>query len=200
MDEQGGEDRNLQAAIQQEVTTTDYPAELEKIFQQHRAMVFRSAYRLTGNAEDAEDVLQAVFLRLLRRQEPPGPVEKLEGYLRRAAVNAALDVLRARTSARKTPLEETPPLVAERRDNPELSCQTGELRQALRAAMARLGPRAAEVFALRYIEGYGNKEIARLLGASPFTIAVILHRARGRLRSHIRELAGGYHGKQAFPS
>src|SRR6059058_4613144 len=70
---------------------------LDQIFADHKDLVFRTAYRITGNAADAEDVLQTVFLRLLRR-DPAAPAEigNPESYLRRSAVNAALDVVRAR--------------------------------------------------------------------------------------------------------
>ena len=60
-----------------------------------------------------------------------------------------------------------------------------ELRALLRQAVAKLGERAATVFALRYFEGYDNNQIAELLGTSPTVVAVTLHRARTRLRREI---------------
>src|SRR5438105_12140731 len=69
------------------------PDELERAFRAHHRLVFRTAYRITGNAGDAEDVLQTVFLRLLRRSRSASPLESPESYLRRAAINAALDVI-----------------------------------------------------------------------------------------------------------
>ena len=68
--------------------------------------MFRTAYRITGNAGDAEDALQTVFLRLLRRGRNADPLENLESYLRRAAINAALDVIRSRQSDQTVPLPE----------------------------------------------------------------------------------------------
>src|SRR5579875_1437453 len=80
-------------------------AEFSRLFDQYHGMVFRTAYRLTGNAADAEDVLQNIFLRLIRR--PPGQqVLDEESYLRRAAVNASLDVLRAKQATSALPLDE----------------------------------------------------------------------------------------------
>jgi DNA-directed RNA polymerase specialized sigma24 family protein len=49
-------------------------ADLERAFREHHALVFRAAYRVTGNAGDAEDVLQTVFLRLLKRDPGAEPV------------------------------------------------------------------------------------------------------------------------------
>src|SRR6266545_4585088 len=83
------------------------PASLEQMFRDHHSVVYRAAYRITGNASDAEDVLQTVFLRLLRREADLAAVENAESYLRRAAVNAALDLMRSRQSGRLISIDET---------------------------------------------------------------------------------------------
>ena len=54
-------------------------ADLERIFQAHHSQVFGTAYRVTGSAQDAEDVLQTVFLRLLRRQRRGRPLARARG-------------------------------------------------------------------------------------------------------------------------
>ena len=79
------------------------------MFEECHGLVFRTAYRITGNAADAEDVLQAVFLRLLRRDRSAEPLENPESYLRRAAINASLDVVRSRQETATVPLDESPP-------------------------------------------------------------------------------------------
>ena len=161
--------------------------------QAHHARVFRAAYRITGNSSDAEDVLQTVFLRLLRQDWSAGRVESMEGYLHRAAVNAALDIVRARRDDRKVPLEDvTPVLGDDARLQPDRRQAGGELRSLLRDALARLAPKAAEIFALRYFEGYGNAEIAEMLGATAANIAVTLHRTRGELQRELK--IHGYRG------
>src|SRR6266404_8442999 len=68
---------------------------LEQIFLEHKDLIFRAAYRVTGNSSDAEDVLQTVFLRLVRLEQFP-EISNLPGYLHRSAVNASLDLLRGR--------------------------------------------------------------------------------------------------------
>src|SRR5438094_3640132 len=85
------------------------PGDLERAFQDYSNLVFRTAYRITGNAADAEDVLQTVFLRLARRESTAAALENQESYLRRAAVNVALDIIRARQAARSVPLGDAPP-------------------------------------------------------------------------------------------
>src|SRR5579871_672189 len=85
--------------------------DLEQVFREHHAMVFRTAYRITGSNEDAEDVLQTVFLRLARREDDAAAVDHLPGYLRRAAINAAFDLLRSRQRTPSLPLEDLEPVL-----------------------------------------------------------------------------------------
>lgn len=162
------------------------PDGLERVFQAHSGLVFRTAYRVTGNAADAEDVLQTVFLRLMRREASASVLENEESYLRRAAVNVALDVVRSKQTAKSVPIEEAGPAdVAEapRQD-------AGELKQCLRRALAQLNRRDAEVFTLRFFEGHTNPDIARILGISQVHVAVILHRTRRQLQKEVRSYMG----------
>src|SRR5580693_7866411 len=160
---------------------------LSAIFERHHGAVFRAAYRITGNPMDAEDVLQTVFYRLLRRGDELELSDSAGSYLHRAAVNAALDLMRARKRAAAVALGEVADqLVDADHRGPAEQSSNRELAERLRKALALLTPRQAEVFSLRYFEGLGNLEIARLLGSSQTAIAVILHRARHRLQ---RELA-----------
>lgn len=156
---------------------------VERLFRAYHGLVFRAAYRITGNATDAEDVLQTVFLRLMGRNGSAPPVENFEKYLRRAAINAALDVVRARRAAETVPLGDSQP------DRSE--CGRGELRDCLRRSLASLNPRAAEIFALRFLEGHSNSEVARMLGISQVRVAVSVHRTRRKLQKEIRSYIGG---------
>jgi RNA polymerase sigma-70 factor (ECF subfamily) len=164
---------------------------LEAIFAKHHGAVFRAAYRITGNAMDAEDVLQTVFTRLLRRDGDLDLSQSAGSYLHRAAVNAALDLLRSRRRGRAVALAEVEhDLVDDAQPGPERQSRNRELSRRLRAAMSRLSPRQAEIFAMRYLEGLGNLEISHLLGSSQTAIAVILHRARHRLQRELQSLQG----------
>ncbi|MEM9290823.1 MAG: RNA polymerase sigma factor [Acidobacteriota bacterium] len=169
------------------------PQDLDSVFEQHYDRVFRAAYRVVGNPSDAEDVLQTVFLRLARRDQLPGPVEELGPYLYRAAVNAALDTIRSRRRSRAVPLEDASADAEEDlKPDPERRHHGREIRDQLRDALAELSPRAAEIFVLRFIEGYSNKEIAGMLGTSQNAIGVTLHRARGQLKDTLAPLAGSW--------
>jgi len=170
------------------------PGWLEKLFVEHHERVYRAAHRITGNTMDAEDVLQTVFLRLLRMRRAEPLSGNLGSYLHLAAINGALDIMRARGSAKSAPLEEAEVERLRGRDEtnaPDRVSEGREIRERLRQAVSRLGPRTAEIFVLRYFEGYGNREIARMLDTSQGVVAVVLHRARRQLRDDIGSLLGG---------
>ena len=155
------------------------PLGIERLFADHKELVFRAAYRVTGNSSDAEDVLQTVFLRLLRQEQAP-EIQHLRAYLHRAAVNAALDLLRARKDNQNLPLEDQPEMAGH--ESASRLQETGELRAWLREALTKLNPRWAEMFVLRFIEDYSNQEIARMMKTSAAVVAVALHRTRAQLR------------------
>jgi RNA polymerase sigma-70 factor, ECF subfamily len=170
------------------------PVELESLFQEHHEHVFRTAYRITGSASDAEDVLQTVFLRLIKTPAGIDAAESPKGYLLRAAVNASLDLMRSHTRSKSVAIEDVESdLRTSERLSPEASAEDLELRQLIQEAVSRLGERAAEVFVLRYFEGYDNREIAEMLGTSQMVVAVTLHRARSRMRKEIGEYLEKYH-------
>ena len=190
MYEEQGRKENVEATAQLEPIQTA-PPDLDRIFRAHHAPVFRAAYRVSGTASDAEDVLQTVFLRLLRRAPDAEAVGNMESYLRRAAVNAALDLIRSRQAAQSVPLEDVAPLISE---NPSLApdrvYRSTEIRHWLREAVARLNPRAAEMFILRFFEGQDNPLIARALGTTTATVAVTLSRTRDRIQEEYRSYMG----------
>jgi RNA polymerase sigma-70 factor (ECF subfamily) len=187
-----GKEKRMQLQAVTESPSAAPPVELESIFTEHHRLVFQAAHRITGNAEDAEDVLQTVFTRLLGGGPRPGLEENPGGYLRRSAVNAALDLLRSKKRARVISLESGRAEPTETRPtDPQRQLEGHELRRQLRRALTRLNERAAEIFALRFFEGYDNREIARMLDTTSGTVAVTLNRARNQLKSELREYAGG---------
>ena len=169
---------------------TEHQPSLEVLFRDHHERVFLAAYRVCGNAQDAEDVLQSVFLRLLDRSARRTVGTNPSSYLCRAAINASLDILRAKRRRPTVALDESG-----NEDDPlappaEIDVRRAEQRKHLRVAMASLSPRPAEMFALRYFEDFGNAEIAELMGTSSSNVAVTLHRTRDRLQELLREFEG----------
>jgi len=161
---------------------------LDRIFEAHHEAVYRTAYRITGNGTDAEDVLQTLFLRLLRRSTVPVDGEQWLPYLRSAAVNASLDVLRRRRAISLTAME---PGIRETRPGPYEVYRGREIGDRLREELASMSPRAASIFVLRHVEGHTNTDIARIVGTSASTVAVTLFRARRHLRKALGSFRGG---------
>lgn len=161
------------------------PDPLEQLFQQHYNQIFRTAYRVTGNANDAEDVLQTVFLRLARRKNELIEMPNPQAYLLRAAINAALDIVRTRSLNTMVSLEDVTPEQFSTRGNPETQSADRELRELIQAEISKLSKNAAEMFVLKYFEGYENKEIAQMMGTSHLVVGVLLHRARAQVKKRI---------------
>jgi RNA polymerase sigma-70 factor (ECF subfamily) len=158
--------------------------EIERLYRDHHAMILRTAYRITRDLRDAEDVLHGLFARLLQDGGAAVPAEGAGPYLHRAAVNRSLDLLRQRR--RDLPVEAAGTFDPAGPPPPDEVRRRRELGDRLRAAIARLSPRAAEIFVLRHVEGFSNAEIGRLLGISWSVVAVTLHRARRRLRKEFQ--------------
>jgi RNA polymerase sigma-70 factor, ECF subfamily len=165
---------------------TVYPESFERIFREHSAFVYRTAYRVTGRVEDAEDVLQTLFVRLLRRDLPLEFEKNPKAYLYRAAVNTSLNVIRSR---RRSVLSDDLDELESHSSGTERAGESA-VEERLRAAIAELKPRAAEILVLRHVHGYTDAEIAKLLGTSRGTIAVSLFRTRARLRKTITAYLG----------
>jgi len=185
----------LQAAVKPLRLVTNEPAsELENLFQAHHGRVFRTAQRITGSAADAEDVLQTVFLRLVKGQDDYDWSRNPEAYLSRAAINASLDLLRSRTRSKSVSLDESEvDSIASGYDSPEKVHADRELQTLVREAVSRLGKTAGEMFVLRYYEGFDNKDIATIMKTSPLVVGVVLHRARTKLRKEIGHYLEKHH-------
>jgi RNA polymerase sigma factor (sigma-70 family) len=148
-----------------------------ELYERHYYAVYRTALRVTGNPADAEDVLQTVFLRILNREDRPGPESMPEAYFRRAAANAAVDLLRRRISHAETELNEA--------SHHLLTEDRSLLKEQLRRAITSLEKDDAVLFLLRYVEGLSNGELASMLGQEKNNIAVRLHRIRQTLQAEM---------------
>jgi RNA polymerase sigma-70 factor (ECF subfamily) len=158
------------------MTSTTPGAGFAGLFERHYEVVFRAALRVTGNPADAEDVLQTVFLRVLT-QGADLDVALPAAYFRRAAVNAAVDVLRRRELHAESSYDDQAPHVA---SQPPLL-----LKEQLRRAIAVLGSEDASLFLLRHVEGLSIEELAGLFKIEKNNVAVRLHRIRLRLQAEM---------------
>ena len=148
--------------------------EFAELYECHYAAVYRTALRITGNPADAEDALQTVFLRVLNQQGSLNSEQMPEAYFRRAAANAAIDLLRRRIRGTAIQLDDTSFHAAQQ--------TSAILKEQLRRALASLEHSDAVMFLLRYVEGFSNGELAEMFGLEKNNIAVRLHRIRQTLQ------------------
>ena len=153
------------------------PTGFAELYEQYYALVYRAALRVTGCPADAEDVLQTVFLRVLSQGGRQDPVLAPEAYFRRAAVNAAVDLLRRRASRAEEPFNDALPHAAA--EGPAF------LKERLRRAIATLEQSDAVIFLMRYVEGTSNGELAEIFGLEKNNVAVRLHRIRQTLQAEM---------------
>ena len=155
------------------MTSTTPLRGVAELYERHYETVFRAALRVTGNPADAEDVLQTVFVRVLARRGDVEDVALPAAYFRRAAVNAAVDVLRRREARAESEPDDRalhavqPPLL---------------LKEQLRRAIAVLDSDDASLFLLRYVEGLSIEELAGMFEIEKNNVTVRLHRIRQRLQ------------------
>ena len=160
-----------------EMVSTPVPASFAELYDRHHEAVFRAALRVTGNPADAEDVLQTVFLRALSRGDGGEAARSPAAYFRRAAVNAAVDILRRRAVHAETPYDDLAPSPG---IEPALL-----LKERLRRAIATLPNEDATLFLLRHVEGLSIDEVARAFRLEKNNLSVRLHRIRLRLRAEM---------------
>ena len=162
--------------------TRDQPnTDLDGIFRQHYQLIYRTAFGLTGRSEDAEDVLQTIFLRLLGREFPPDLITNPRAYFYRAAVNVSLNVIRSRKG--QVQIVDADALAAVDESESEGADET---QKRLLNAISQLNTGAVEIVMLRYVHDYSDAQIAKMLGTTRGTVAVSLYRSRARIKKLMR--------------
>jgi RNA polymerase sigma-70 factor (ECF subfamily) len=162
---------------------------IEDIFREHCRLVYRTAYSITGSWQDAEDVLQTIFLRLLQREYPVEFTTSPGAYLYRASVNLSLNIVQARK--RKDFTDDVESLEA-----PAVAATIDDgMQRLLLDAIAQLRPKIVEILILHYEHNYSDAVIAKMLGKSRGTIAVTLYRARIRLKKLMLRASSNERGK-----
>jgi RNA polymerase sigma-70 factor (ECF subfamily) len=168
----------------QTAVTSERVQRFEEIFKAHARLMYRTAYGVLGRHEDAEDVVQTIFLKLIRQDFPPDLTTNAEAYLYRAAVNSSLSTIRSRRH--EVLVDDYAWLEVPAPADPE----NRERHRQLYEAIAELKPEAAQLLILRYMHNKSDAEIARMFGASRGAIALKLFRSRARLKKILRASRG----------
>lgn len=153
---------------------------LAEIYDRYSSGIFRYAWRLLGNADEAEECVSEVFSRFLSALAAGGgPREHLRAYLYRIAHNWVNDEFR-RKPPPELPLEAE--LVGQPEANPALLAGQELERQQVRAALRLLTPDQRQVILLKYYEGFSNLETAASMDKPLGAVKALQHRALAAMR------------------
>ena len=149
----------------------------EALLRSHETQVARTALRLLGNRQDAQDAAQEVFLRLHRNLRKIDDAGNLSGWLYRVTVNACHDILRKRKATAS--LDEARFPVA---SSSEADLGREEQRKLIVDALAALPEKERAAITLRDLEGLSTREVAAILGSSEATVRSQISAARLKIR------------------
>jgi RNA polymerase sigma-70 factor, ECF subfamily len=163
----------------------DRRAAFWELVEQHGRLVFRVAYRITGNEADAEDVVQEAFLKAYKAFDRFDSRASFSTWIFRIAANCAIDVLRRRRSHPELSADlEDPefPGAGSREPSPQTALLSSEIGRHLERALQELSPQERTAVVLRHFEGEPTEEIARVLGVNPNAAKQTVCRAVRKLR------------------
>jgi RNA polymerase sigma factor (sigma-70 family) len=161
----------------------------DEIVDQHTARVYRLAYRLTGNAHDAEDLTQEVFVRVFRSLDTYTP-GTFEGWLHRVTTNLFLDGARRKQRIRFDALsDERAARLRSSSPSPDVAYADLHFEDDVERALATLPPDFRAAVVLCDVEGLTYEEIAEILGAKLGTVRSRIHRGRAQLRAALAHRA-----------
>ena len=160
----------------------------EQVVRDHSARVYRLAYRLSGNQQDAEDLTQETFVRVFRSLADFSP-GTFEGWLHRITTNLFLDMVRRRQRIRFDALPEDTERLPGTAPSPEQVYADTHLDPQVQAALDALSPEFRVAVVLCDIEGLTYEEIAGILGAKLGTVRSRIHRGRAMLRAALSHRA-----------
>ena len=164
------------------------------LVERHGRSVFRLAFRMTGNEQDAEDVVQESFLRAYKQLDRFESRANFGTWLYRITANCSVDLMRARQArhdqSRGESLEAVEQLPAGDMPNPERLAESAEIQRRVTEALGTLSPLERAAFTLRHYEGRSIAEIGRTLGLGTSATKHSVFRAVRKLRAALEPLRG----------
>ena len=156
------------------------------LVERHGRSVFRLAYRMTGNEQDAEDVVQESFLRAYRQLGRFESRANFGTWLYRIVANCSVDLMRSKQArhdqVRGQSLDEAAELPAADLPGPYRMAQSAEIERRVQDALAELSPLERAAFTLRHYEGRSIDEISAALGLGTSAAKHSVFRAVKKLR------------------
>jgi RNA polymerase sigma-70 factor, ECF subfamily len=165
-----------------------------ELVKRHSRMLFRLAYRMTGNEADADDVVQEAFLRAYQKLAAFESRSDFGTWIYRITVHCALDRLQrrrveeARRVSETTDPEEDGVQIADLKPDPERLAMSAEIAALQEIAMKGLTPAERTAFVLRHVEDRSTEEIAEALNVTPNTAKQSVYRAVQKVRHRLTQL------------
>jgi RNA polymerase sigma-70 factor (ECF subfamily) len=176
------------------------PETIREIYTRHSRGIFNYAYRLVGDYQWAEEILQETLLRAYSRAETFRKGARVSTWLYRIAMNLCYDHLRSPKNRQKVSLsrnradadgEETGGF-ADRLEShehtPRVVAEESEIASLIRAAIDSLPEKERNVVLLRHYQGLKFREIAEVTGLTPRTVQNCLRRGREKLQQRLTRL------------
>lgn len=165
----------------------------EKLVKRYERKIYNVAFRLIGNRDDAEDILQETFLKAFENLKRFREESSFYTWIMKIAVNATLIRFRKSVHSNSVPIEDVldanehfhPRVVVRWDDNPEQKYSRLENERILWSAIRSLPPIYRTVFWLRDVEQFSNAEVAHMLKLTVFAVKSRLMRARMELRERL---------------
>ncbi|MBN1222509.1 MAG: RNA polymerase sigma factor [Candidatus Aminicenantes bacterium] len=151
------------------------------IYERYEQPLLRTACRMLGRQQDAEDAVQDAFMKLYRGIHGFRKGARFSSYLFRILFNACTDILRKRKRA----------VVQEFDDTVHSTHSSHEIRHSIVQAVGMLPTQMRMCFTLFEVEQFTQEEIAEMLGISTGSVKSSVHRARQRLRTWLRTSSAG---------
>ncbi|MCK4372971.1 MAG: RNA polymerase sigma factor, partial [candidate division Zixibacteria bacterium] len=166
------------------------PIAFNRFVQMHSSRVYSIAYRIVGNADEAKDIAQEVFVRLYQSIHQYDSRYSFNSWVYRIAVNLSID--HHRREARHRKISSTNSQTESMPDNdsvrPDVDTERRELMGTIEQLTSDLSPSQRKVFVLRDLQGFGATEISSILKCSENTVRVHLSNARQKIKTALLEI------------
>jgi RNA polymerase sigma factor (sigma-70 family) len=172
------------------------PARFEQLVQPHLEAMYRFAFRLSGQQQDAEDLVQDVVVKLYPRLEELGEIEQLRPWLNRVLYRHFIDQVRRKGRRADRPVSDVAEpdqqatfLDSYAADEPELSEQisAARLKPVMDSVIQELSPEQRTLMLLHDVDGWSQEEIACVLEIPVGTVKSRVHRCRASLKKKLLE-------------
>jgi RNA polymerase sigma-70 factor (ECF subfamily) len=164
-----------------------------RLYEMHREMVYRLAFRYVRSGQDAEDIMQETFIKAFRsiQRFSYERTSSFSAWLCRICINSVIGHLRKQKSRRMdrtVPLGEIGTEPSSDCQSPEHVAETGQVLTLIRRAAGKLSPQQRIAFDLRYSKQLEIAKIAEMMGSSESTVKTHVSRALAKLRKELRPI------------